>query len=63
MKKFLKYLIFSFSKEGIEQQRIQMIQSHCKHEKWNCDKQIRVIECVKCGKRAWIEDYVDLFKK
>jgi hypothetical protein len=33
----------------------------CKHEEWNHDKQIRVIECCKCGKRAKIKDYIDLF--
>jgi hypothetical protein len=33
----------------------------CRHEKWNCDTQIRRIECCKCGKRSWIEDYKDLY--
>jgi len=36
-------------------------QQKCKHEKWDCDSQIRVIECKECGKRAWIEDYHSLF--
>lgn len=62
MKKFLYSLYYPFTKEGLEAQRIQMIQSKCKHERWNCDKQIRVIECKECGKRAWIDDYVDLYK-
>lgn len=35
----------------------------CLHEKWNMDKQIRVIECRECGKQAWVDDYVDLFNK
>lgn len=33
----------------------------CSHAHWNCDTQIRVIECASCGKRAWIRDYKDLF--
>jgi hypothetical protein len=36
-------------------------QKNCKHEKWNCDTGIRTIECINCGKRAWIEDYVNLY--
>jgi hypothetical protein len=31
------------------------------HPEWYCDVQIRTIECRKCGKRAWIKDYRDLF--
>lgn len=37
-------------------------QFFCKHEKWDCDTQIRTIECKKCGKRAWIDKYRDLYK-
>lgn len=33
----------------------------CEHKEWNCDTQIRVIECKKCKKRAWIKDYKNLF--
>lgn len=33
----------------------------CSHEKWNCDTQIRRIECCECGKKAWIKDYKDLY--
>lgn len=33
----------------------------CKHEKWDCDTQIRTIQCRECGKRAWIEDYRSLY--
>ncbi len=33
----------------------------CKHAKWDCDTQIRTIECRECGKRAWIEDYRSLY--
>ena len=36
-------------------------QFFCKHKQWICDTQIRVIECKKCGKRAWIKEYKDLF--
>ena len=36
-------------------------QRNCKHEKWDCDTQIRTIQCRKCGKRAWIEDYRSLY--
>lgn len=31
------------------------------HKEWDCDTQIRVIECKKCKKRAWIRDYRSLF--
>lgn len=37
-------------------------QLFCKHEDWLHDTQIRTIECAKCGKRASIAEYVDLFK-
>ena len=33
----------------------------CRHEKWDCDNQIRVIECKRCKKRARIVDYRDIF--
>ena len=33
----------------------------CEHKEWDCDTQIRVIECKKCKKRAWIRDYRSLF--
>lgn len=36
-------------------------QQKCMHEKWDCDSQIRVIQCQKCGKRAWIENYRSLY--
>ena len=36
-------------------------QQKCIHEKWDCDTQIKVIECQKCGKRAWIENYKSLY--
>lgn len=36
-------------------------QRNCKHEKWDCDTQIRTIQCRECGKRAWIEDYRSLY--
>jgi len=36
-------------------------QIKCKHEKWDCDTQIRTIQCRECGKRAWIEDYRSLY--
>ncbi len=36
-------------------------QLRCKHEKWNCDTQIRTIECRECGKRAWLEEYRSLY--
>lgn len=36
-------------------------QQKCKHAKWDCDTQIRTIECRECGKRAWIEDYRSLY--
>ena len=60
---FIKNMIFSFTKEGIKLQRKQMIQRNCQHSKWYCDKQIRIIECKECGLRAWIDGYVDLYKK
>jgi len=60
---FYKNLLWPFTKEGLEAQRVQMIQSKCNHSNWNCDTQIRVIKCKKCGKTSWIDDYVDLYKK
>lgn len=33
----------------------------CKHKDWYCDKQITVVECIKCGKRARIIEYIHLF--
>ena len=36
-------------------------QTNCEHKEWDCDTQIRVIECKKCKKRAWIRDYRSLF--
>lgn len=43
--------------------KINFLSLFCKHSKWNSDTQIRTIECIKCGKRAWINDYVNLYKK
>lgn len=34
----------------------------CLHEYWNMDNQIKVIECIECGKRAWIKEYTNIFK-
>ena len=39
------------------------VEEKCKHEHWNCDTQIRTIECKNCGLRAWIDDYVNLYDK
>lgn len=37
-------------------------QLFCPHEKFVIDKQIRVIECCKCGKRSWLKaEPKDLF--
>jgi len=38
-------------------------QLKCNHEKWDCDNQIRVIECKECGKRAWIDEYKNIYNK
>ena len=38
-------------------------QRTCNHAHWDCDNQIRTIECKECGLRAFIDDYVDLFDK
>ena len=35
----------------------------CQHEEWVQDIQIRVLECKQCGKRAWLKETIDLFKK
>jgi len=35
---------------------------NCKHEEWDQDHQIRVIQCRKCGVRGWLRDTKDLFK-
>jgi hypothetical protein len=61
MKKYIQRFLFSFTKEGIEQQRVQMLQQKCKHERWNHDTQIRTIECKSCGLRAWVDDYKNLY--
>jgi len=61
MIKYIKSFFFSFTKEGIKRQRIEMIQRQCRHEKWNMDKQIRTIECKECGLRAWVDDIVNLY--
>lgn len=49
--------------DKLEEARIIMIQRKCEHKHWNCDNQIRTIECKECGKRAWIDDYVNLYDK
>ncbi len=36
-------------------------QELCEHKEWDCDTQIRTIQCRKCGKRAWIKDYKSLY--
>lgn len=59
--KILKQFLYSFTKEGIEAQRKQLKEQNCKHTNWNHDKQIRIIECKGCGKRAHVDDYVNLF--
>lgn len=41
--------------------KIRINELLCNHEHWNCDNQIRVIECKKCHKRSLIDDYVDLY--
>ena len=61
--KFIRKLLWLLSDERIAMQIKISKQQHCNHEKWNCDTQIRTIECIECGKRAWIEDYINLFKK
>ncbi len=33
----------------------------CEHKKWDCDTQIRTIKCRECGKKAWIEEYRNLY--
>lgn len=49
--------------DKLEEARIQLVQQKCEHKHWNCDNQIRTIECKDCGKRAWIDDYVNLYDK
>ena len=58
------------NKQQTRQSAIQLVisrfslwykQIKCKHEKWDCDTQIRTIQCRECGKRAWIEDYRSLY--
>ena len=58
------------NKQQTRQSAIQLVisrlsllwkQRNCKHEKWDCDTQIRTIQCRECGKRAWIEDYRSLY--
>lgn len=33
----------------------------CSHTDWDIDKQIRVIKCKKCGKKAWLRKVIDMF--
>lgn len=33
----------------------------CSHPEFDCDNQIRVIECVKCGRKSWIRDYKNIY--
>lgn len=35
----------------------------CDHDEWDMDTQIKVIECRKCGKRAWVKENRDLYSK
>lgn len=53
-------------KEKINQQfkiiSLWVKQLRCKHTEWDCDTQIRTIECKHCGKRAWIKNYRSLYK-
>lgn len=48
-------------KDYLEKSAQESKERTCSHEKWNCDISIRRIECCECGKRAWIEDYKDLY--
>ena len=34
----------------------------CACDEWDMDKQITVIQCRKCGRKAWVKEYRDLFK-
>ena len=54
---------YNFISAGLEQQRILIAQQNCNHDHWDCDTQIKMIVCKKCGKTAWIDDYVDIFTK
>lgn len=62
MIKYIKKLIDTFKKD-LEIGILENKQQKCKHEHWNCDTQIRTIECKICGLRAWIDDYVNLYDK
>lgn len=53
----------NFNMFKILPKKINFLSLFCKHSKWNSDTQIRTIECIKCGKRAWVNDYVNLYKK
>lgn len=35
----------------------------CEHKDWDCDTQVKVIECNKCKKKAFLRDHRDLFLK
>lgn len=60
---FRKLWYYNFTIDGLEEQRQIMIQQRCNHKHWNCDNQIRVIICKDCGKKAWIDDYIDITKE
>jgi hypothetical protein len=55
----IQKLIRNIIRENYRQLKLQ---KNCAHKKWNCDTQIRTIECIECGKRAWIEDYKNLYE-
>ncbi len=50
-------------KQYLHLEATQSKQKSCKHEKWDMDKQIMVIECIECKKRAWVDNIVDLYEK
>ena len=55
----IQELIRNIIKENYRQLKEQ---KNCNHKKWTQDVQIRTIECIDCGKRAWIDHYESLYE-
>ena len=61
MKKYIVFIKWLFSKKFIRAYKQHNIERKCEHKEWDIDKQIRVIECRGCGKRARVVEYKNLF--
>ena len=53
--RFKQWILFVVRRSFLSEQEL------CEHKEWDCDTQIRTIQCRKCGKRAWIKEYKSLY--